>query len=224
MIIDCISDLHGYYPKLEGGDLLIIAGDLTRTDTPEEHFHFCTWVEQQPYRKIIVIAGNHDNLLQQDGCLGIGDYDGIKTEYLQDSGIEFEGLKIWGSPWVKRFEGMNTRCMAFTVDSERELEEKFRQIPNGIDILVTHSPPRGYFDLVEGKDYTGSWSLLDAIDRVKPRLHVFGHVHEGHVHVRPYLELIKNHGHQMPGYPIMVNAAYVDEEYKPVNTPIRIEL
>lgn len=71
MLIDCISDLHGYYPKLEGGDLLIVAGDLTRSDDWEEHIIFCDWLSKQPYKKRIVIAGNHDNdLIDQS----VGDY------------------------------------------------------------------------------------------------------------------------------------------------------
>lgn len=35
MIIDCIADLHSHYPKLDGGDLLIVAGDLTDRDSLE---------------------------------------------------------------------------------------------------------------------------------------------------------------------------------------------
>ena len=40
MIIDCLSDLHGHYPSLDGGDLLIVAGDLTARDKLEEHYEF----------------------------------------------------------------------------------------------------------------------------------------------------------------------------------------
>lgn len=60
MIIDCISDLHGHFPSLEGGDLLIIAGDLTATHTPQELYQFNDWVKVQDYKKKVLIAGNHD--------------------------------------------------------------------------------------------------------------------------------------------------------------------
>lgn len=61
MIVDCISDLHGFYPELEGGHLLIVAGDLTANDTLEQHLKFIKWCVSLPYSKIIFIAGNHDN-------------------------------------------------------------------------------------------------------------------------------------------------------------------
>ena len=60
MIIDCVSDLHSHYPQLEGGDLLIVAGDVTNNDH-EAPFSF--WIEEQRYEKIIWIAGNHDNIM-----------------------------------------------------------------------------------------------------------------------------------------------------------------
>ena len=144
MIIDCISDLHGHYPHLEGGDLLIVAGDLTAKDTQAEYLHFFRWIAKLNYRKKILIAGNHDNWIEQNDfpLQSIADFN-----YLCDSGTEFEGLKIWGSPWSLWFKGINPRCKAFT-GSEKDLEKKFKLIPDNIDILVTHSPPKGIFDKI----------------------------------------------------------------------------
>lgn len=63
MDITAISDLHGHYPELPGGDLLIVAGDLTSRDTQEQHLQFLSWIGKQDYKKKIWIAGNHDNYL-----------------------------------------------------------------------------------------------------------------------------------------------------------------
>lgn len=63
MKIDCVSDLHGYYPDLEGGDILIVAGDLTAHDTRNEVALFDNWICTQKYYAKIVVGGNHDNVL-----------------------------------------------------------------------------------------------------------------------------------------------------------------
>ena len=63
MIIDCLADLHGHYPETEGGDLLIIAGDLTANDTLEQQLKFYIWLHRQKYKHYIFIAGNHDNAI-----------------------------------------------------------------------------------------------------------------------------------------------------------------
>jgi Icc-related predicted phosphoesterase len=218
VVIDCVADLHGHYPKLEGGDLLIVAGDLTAKDTVHDHCGFCAWVERQNYKKIMVIAGNHDNLLQQDECLCIGDYDGIRTEYLQDSGWEFEGLKIWGSPWTLTFPGINPHCDGFT-GTEEELEAKFSLISEDVDILITHGPPKGMLDLTYDLEKAGSESLrrwcLEHSSTLK--LHVFGHIHESYgVHDFREVQSTKTTVH--------VNCSHVNERCEPVNNPIRIIL
>jgi Icc-related predicted phosphoesterase len=225
MKIDCVSDLHGHYPQLEGGDLLIIAGDLTAGDTYVEFVEFALWLHNQKYKRYIFIAGNHDNLLAKDSVVTS---NLMNTSYLCDSGTEFEGLKVWGSPWTLAFEGMNPKCKAFTVDTEEELAQKWRLIPDDIDILVTHSPEYGLHDYVQdpwdGKiKRCGSKSLTDWVYRHARtlKLHVYGHVHEG------YGFSDTRQIHKKLGFdssPIYVNASHVNERYRPVNKPIRIEL
>lgn len=220
MIIDCISDLHVHYPKLEGGDLLIVAGDLTASGEPEQYDAFCDWLDCQPYRKKVVIAGNHDNNMFSDGidCLRA-------CQYLCDSGTEFEGLKIWGSPWTLKFQAQNPHAMAFTVDTEEELAEKWAIIPDDIDILVTHSPALGYYDRLSNGKCVGSPSLTGKIGKIEPMLHVCGHIHECGGLIGDGRLIDKN----LPGYfdvnrTIYINASIVNENYEPVNKPIRVIL
>jgi Icc-related predicted phosphoesterase len=220
-VIDLISDLHGHYPELEGGDLLIVAGDLTARDhLANDWLKFEKWIRNQKYREKVVIAGNHDNTLQSNGhTLIYNDWKQFTgVTYLCDSGTEFEGLKIWGSPWTKTFEGMNPKCKAFTVDTEEELAIKFSLIPEDTDILITHSPPFGILDAIPLEDGTsfhvGSTALRNTIWHSKAplKLHVFGHIHE--CGGRSFETSLTK----------FVNASYVNEKYKPVNKPIRVIL
>jgi Icc-related predicted phosphoesterase len=215
MIIDCISDIHGSYPKLEGGDLLIICGDLTARDSVEEHLQFADWLDIQSYTYKVVIAGNHDNNIDPESieCLR-GAY------YLQDSGCTIENLNLWGSPWTKTFKGMNPHCKAFTVDTEEEMKEKFDLIRKDTDILITHCPPYGMFNAIPMKDGTdlhlGSQSLLEVIVRIEPLICVFGHIHEAY-------------GRESAFYPsgkvgTVVNASIFYSNKDDDNKPIRVIL
>lgn len=221
MHITAISDLHGHYPKLEGGDLLIVAGDLTAHDRYHEYIYFTAWLKDQKYKKKIVICGNHDTAIEyHDIANGIF----YEFEYLCDSGTEFEELKIWGSPWTRTFDGMNPKCKAFTVDTDEELKKKWDLIPEDTDILITHMPPYGIFDRVRSyvicdesyfDDHVGSQSLANMVLSNKfpnLKLHVFGHIHEwgGRTHDTVICKF--------------VNASIMNEVYDPVNQPVRIEL
>ncbi len=218
MEITCVSDLHGFYPKLEGGDLLIIAGDLTARDTDVEYYEVFHWISQQKYKKKIIIAGNHDNRI----CNHVHFPDHF--EYLCDSGTEFEGLKIWGSPWTRSFVGMNPHCKAFTLDTEEELAKKWALIPDDVDILITHSPPYGILDKLKPRIlprindmlHAGSKSLAEKIGLSKnpPKLWIWGHIHEAY-----------GRDPVIRGKPcIMVNASIMNEDYDPINDPIRVIL
>ncbi len=215
MKITCISDLHGEEPKLPGGDLLILAGDYTASDKIIQWENFFKWLRAQNYRKTIFISGNHDNQ-------SMSQFDWFNAEYLCDSGTEFEGLKIYGSPWTKKFPGMNRYCMAYTCDNEEEMADKFEKIPPDVDILITHSPPYSILDgipLADGSLYhAGSPYLYHWFKYVgRPKLHVFGHIHEGY----GIAEVFPGYNDTMVKH---VNASVIDGDYILKNEPITIEL
>ena len=227
--IDCVSDMHGNYPKLAGGDVLIVAGDMTARDIQKEWNQFFEWLDRQQYRKKIFIGGNHDNMLEQlgnDVMLYAREIVGLReemAEYLCDSGTAFEGLKIWGSPWSSQFPGINPRCCAFTRQFMARTDDIWDLIPNDVDILITHTPPYGILDRVatEFDASVGDMQLLEVLEkRIKPKLHVFGHIHE-----QGGKELI----YKRPGYGTenntrCVNSSIVDERYRHVNPVVRVIL
>ncbi len=221
MKIDCISDLHGFQPELSGGDLLIIAGDLTAGDKTIQYENFFSWLRQQDYKKKIFISGNHDNQ-------SMSQFDWYDAVYLHNTGTEFEGLKIWGSPDSLWFKGINKHCTAFTGD-EAYLESKYNEIPHNVDILITHTPPFGVLDLIRDRSCkcgyyckmpVGSKSLLARLESdIKPKLHVFGHIHENGGKTMTY----KRPGCGDENNTICVNASIMNQDYEPLNKPIRIE-
>ena len=217
MIIDCISDLHGFKPKLKRGDLLIVAGDLTAQDRAKEYEEFALWLSKQKYTHKIVVAGNHDGYLEREGGLGIRSLERLGGfRYLQDSFVEIEGLKIYGSPWTKGFFGINPLCCAFTVDEGESLKARWDQIPEDIDILVTHCAPFSILDMAESGE-AGDRELTRFLAGVRPKLHVFGHIHE---EGGKTAYMFPRRGETVT----CVNAAYVDREYNPTHKPVRIIL
>jgi Icc-related predicted phosphoesterase len=214
--VTVISDLHGDRPKLGGGDLLIVAGDLTARDTLPEYHDFNNWLGKQNYKKKIVIAGNHDNMLKTR--LPPNDEFSKKLlcwgEYLCDSGTEFEGLKIWGTPWTRWFEGVNPDCIAFMLLTEFQLRDKFDLIPEDTDILISHGPCFQRLDKTLYGDHAGSTALRDRVDFLrgkKLKYHFHGHIHEAY-------------GKLEEGGLITMNVSRMDRSYRPVNSIVKIEI
>ena len=191
--ITAVSDLHGIYPDLPSGDLLIIAGDITSRDTLTEWHYFSEWLKEQNYEKKVLIAGNHDNYCEHNSM------ESNDFEYLCDSGTEYKGLNIWGSPWTDWFSNVNPVCKAF-MDKSNVLGEKFNLIPQDTDILITHTPPIYILDQSKNSIRCGSPELTYAMpDNVS--LNIFGHIHECH-------------GQWLIGSDrLYVNACVVDENY-----------
>jgi Icc-related predicted phosphoesterase len=227
MKITAISDLHGEFPELTGGDLLIIAGDCTSNDFAPAWIYFFTWLENasKQYRKTILIAGNHDNFLKsaatkkdRDDFIQKGYINHEFFDYLCDEAIEFEGLKIWGSPWSLWFPQINPHCMAFT-GKESDLVQKYALIPHDVDILITHAPPALILDENSKGRSCGSYGLRHWIDIYKPPLVIFGHIHEqGGKHISLKHDL--NSQSTTECYNVSIMDAYCEPTHKPTTIEI----
>jgi len=227
MIIDCISDLHGFFPPTEGGDILLVGGDLTARNTLPEYSQFYRWLSEQNYRYKVWIAGNHDSKLK-DFMESDNYCPSSEMIYLEDSGCEIEGLKIWGIPWSLWFRRLSPHCAAYVLESDFELSRKIGLIPTDTHILLSHMPGWGQFDLVGSLDDSGDFHvgsrsisrwLADHYDTLK--LFVCGHIHEGHgIYDQRALQMEFNG----KAGPVILNASHVDENYIPINKPIRVIL
>lgn len=205
MRIVCLSDTHNQQIDVPDGDLLIHAGDATFQGTADEITEFNAWFSALPHKHKIFIAGNHDWLFQTQPAAArkLLDSDII---YLQDSGVNIEGLNIYGSPWQPRFYDW-----AFNLNRGREMAEKWEMIPARTDILITHGPPSGILDLTIDGDHAGCEELIKKVDEIRPKVHIFGHIHEGY-------GTLERSGTRF------VNASNCDERYRVVNAPVVFQL
>jgi Icc-related predicted phosphoesterase len=176
MKIICISDTHNLHKdlKIPDGDILIHAGDMTCVGGVDEIQGFNQWLSTLPHRHKIVIAGNHDLYLEAVPSMA----NALITQaiYLNDSGIEIEGLKIWGSPISPNYQDW-----AFNRERGKAIRKHWEMIPADTDILITHCPPFGILDFDDRGKHEGCQDLLEIVQqKVKPRLHIFGHLHDAH--------------------------------------------
>lgn len=214
MRIVCISDTHNCNGQIAvpEGDLLIHSGDATITGTIEEIELFNRWFAGLPHKHKVFVAGNHDWLFERKNGLARS-LLGPGIIYLQDSSVVIEGLRIYGSPWQPRYYDW-----AFNLERGPEMAEKWKLIPEDIDILITHGPPNGILDAVRRKwgiENTGCEELWKRVEKIaelgRLKLHVFGHIHGGY-------------GTEKRFGTKFVNASTCDESYSPIHPPIVIDI
>lgn len=199
MKLICISDTHSRHwdLSLPEGDVLIHAGDFTRQGRAEEIEDFNRWLETQSHPHKIVIAGNHDFLFEQEPERARELLS--HAHYLEDSGIEIQGIKFWGSPVSPRFFNW-----AFNRDRGDEIAQHWQQVPRDTQVLITHTPPFGCLDRVWFKRQVGCEALRSALeDDLKPLALICGHIHE-------------DSGHQQLGTTHVINSATLDRRYRPI--------
>lgn len=169
--VTVIGDTHGCHKqlKLKPGNILIHTGDITAYGLEFEVLDFIDWFEKQPFDYKIFIAGNHDLWIESNHSLLMESLPQTVI-YLQNDSIYLEGHNFYGSPASPAFFGM-----AFNYNRESESEEAWARVPKNIDILITHTPPKGVLDNGRGCAHL-SKKVLD----LRPAYHLFGHIHEAY--------------------------------------------
>jgi Icc-related predicted phosphoesterase len=200
-----VSDTHNQTAfDVPDGDVLVHCGDGTVNGSAGEIRLWNEWFTKQPHRYKIVIAGNHDIGFEEapEAAQRL-----LKTPiYLQDSSINIEGVKFYGSPWTQWFYDW-----AFNLPPGAALAAKWTQIPKDTDVLITHGPPYGILDINVENEHVGDEELLKVVERLKPKIHAFGHVHY-------------SHGAERRGDTLFVNAAICTDRYDPWQKPIVVDL
>lgn len=226
MKIVAFSDTHTYHRQVAvpDGDVLVFAGDLMGSGYKHtEVKDFAEWFGGLPHRNKIVVAGNHDRLfetnptwaLQQFSRPSIGSF-----VYLRDSSVTIEGVKFYGSPVQPWFLDW-----AFNVPRGAAIREYWDRIPHDTDVLITHGPPYGVLDqmvptgemlyktnrILLPTEHLGCEELAKVVEIVKPKVHIFGHIHGGA-------------GTTIKDGVAFHNVAVCNESYRPVNDPHVIEI
>jgi Icc-related predicted phosphoesterase len=206
--IVALSDTHCMHDKIAvpTGDVLVHAGDFCGRGSEGEAGAFADWIVEQPHPHKVVIAGNHDRCLESDLSLAARLFVERGITYLFDSGATVAGLRFYGSPWQPWF-----LSWAFNLPRGEALRAKWDMIDQNLDVLITHGPPQGILDRTDAGDAAGCADLVDAIARVRPRLHLFGHIHEGY-------------GARLIDGTLHVNASNCTAAYRPTNPPIVIDI
>ena len=206
--IVAISDTHLKNPELPEGDLLIGAGDYLNSGSIQDLVIFSSYINSQLHKYkygSVIVPGNHD--LMFESSLPLVKELLPKHRILIDEEVCINGLRIYGTPWVPYINGI----WAFEENYHSNRFEVVRdKIPEGLDILISHSPPRGI--LSKGWGCNTLKERLEQMER-PPKIVICGHIHEcgGQKH-------IDNRGI------IYYNVAICDEAYRMKNSPTIIDI
>lgn len=214
MRLVAMSDTHGYHKRLTvpDGDFLIHVGDFSMRANRPAVCEFSRWFKALPHKHKIIVAGNHDVCL--DGDRSWAQEEFAPAHYLVHEAATIGGLKIFGSPYSSSIFEPSPWAFDYDPTGPRS-EALWSIIPKNLDILITHGPPKGVLDYVkmvnEGEEpHVGDVNLLYYVKQTKPKVHLFGHIHEGYGAYQPRWSTTK-----------FYNVSVCDVGYKPVN-PITV--
>ena len=224
--ISATADLHGHLPQLQAADLAVVCGDIFPGGLDKDPYaqgvwfknEFLPWVDRQDCNHVILIAGNHDHWIEKNNELLRREYapEALKKLiYLCDSGMEFKGLKIYGTPWVPT-PFVNK---AFSSSNEEFLREKYSQIPQQVDLLLTHTVPYDCnhigFSERDMQDL-GSRELRKAVESRDIRFLIGGHIHVSSERIA-HMDFGFRHTE-------MANVACCDCDKQPSRLPLRFPI
>jgi len=230
MKIVAISDTHTEHKQLviPECDVLVVAGDFTYTGKWGEVVDFASWLREQPARRILVVAGNHELTFDK----GHRKYDPSvrdiiandpfdRITYLENRSVVIDGIKFYGTPWTPwfhdwAFNGIEGGTVPFS--NNPRLADIYSHIDDDTDILICHGPAYGCAD--EGGDANsderlGSNDLLRRTQQLKKlKLTIGGHIHEARGFKR--LLLCDNK--------LYANVSSLDRDYKTIRPPVVFEV
>jgi len=183
-----------------------LAGDISSKGEEHEIDEFLNWFKNQPHKYKIFIAGNHDFFFEKANAEMLIKKIPKNIIYLNDSGVKINDINTWGFPVQPEFYNW-----AFNRKRGNEIKKHWDLIPIDTDILITHGPPIHILDETITGRIVGCKDLKNRIKLIKPKIHVFGHIHEG------YGVLKKDDI-------TFVNASILNERYRNTNKPIVIEI
>lgn len=204
-----ISDTHGEHQKLNNlpqADILIHSGDISKRGKDYEIEDFIKWLSSLDFRYKIFIAGNHDFYFEGKTISKVQEMLPQDVFYLCDTGITIEGINIWGSPITPTFFNW-----AFNRDRGSNIAKYWDKIPQNTDILITHGPPSGILDRTISGSNAGCGDLLKKIELIKPKYHLFGHIHEAY-------------GVYETAHTIFINGSILDEDYRISNPSVSFNI
>lgn len=172
MKLVCLADTHNKHHDIPipDGDILIHAGDCTDGGTRNETNNFLQWFSSQPHQHKILVPGNHDFFFEKQRNLATVHPD---IHLLIDEGLEIEGIKFWGSPATPDLHNW-----AFNRQRGSDIKKHWDLIPDDTDVLITHTPPYQILDEIDGGIHLGCEELTKSLTIVKPKVHLFGHIHQ----------------------------------------------
>jgi Icc-related predicted phosphoesterase len=192
MKILLLSDTHTKHRSVtlpeEKIDLVIHCGDAADSfdieKNTDEMLDFLQWYDSLPIKTKIFVPGNHDlsvyrNKIKPDNWKGINFLIDSYIDVTYDvGGVATDTLRIFGSPWTPIF---SKREWGYTMSHEK-LSNFWNKTYVDCDILVTHGPPKGILDGVKVNPHvielTGDKALFNKVTEAKPKLHIFGHIHD----------------------------------------------
>ena len=212
-----ISDTHGKHSQIKHalgdipeGDILIHAGDISNVGEEYDVRRFLSWFYEQSHHTKIFIAGNHDFLFENEKLMSTEMIEEFQKKsdirYLEDTSTEVEGLNFWGSPVTPPF--FNWAFMRKDV----KIVKHWEYIADDTDVLITHGPPKDILDYSRyGNENCGCPYLRMRVLKIKPLVHIFGHIHG-------------EYGTHVENDTLFINASTLNERYMVRNKPIVVDV
>lgn len=184
MLVKILSDTHNKHNELDvgEGDILIHCGDATNDGKYQETMRFFKWFNRQNFKYKIFVAGNHDRMFKPKN-VSTKSYQDV-VQFCEDTGIirldhnhaVINGTLFYGGGYTPYWrDGVN---LGEVIRLENNLPDPYNNIDPNTAVLITHSPPLGILDVNSRGEHIGCPLLLEAVKKLKPNIHMFGHVHE----------------------------------------------